>query len=1171
MWNILSGPSSKPDPKSSGILALLPVLGKSLAISVPLIALLAWTGWRGYAVEKDLVREQLFTEADYALAVQARSMESQIMAVVRDAVFLSGTTSMRNMLDRGAPEDRENLAGQFLNAVARKGYDQVRYIDTQGMERIRAQLRLASPIVIPDEELQDKSHRYYISAGLALERNEVYLTPLDLNMERGQIESPLKPTYRVITPVFDRSKRKQGVLVINVKAREMLEGLSAGVNPDASRIILLDDGGYWLKSPDPAEEWGFMYPERQELTFARRYPEAWNALRGVETGRVETDAGLYASRLVHIATSGTEAGSGVWVFLGQLPGRNAPAEMRLVALVPRQHFERRLADLTAGILANFIGTSSLVFLFAVVLSLILERRKADKRQLQSLNARLEGVLDSATEMSIIATDPQGIITTFNRGAERLLGYTADEMVGRQTPAVFHLTTEVILRGRELSAELGRPVEGFEVFVAKARDQGHETREWTYVRKDREPRIVNLTVTAIRDLRGAVAGYLGVAQDITFEREAKARLQFQNLLMNAFSEASPDAIVVVDVMDRAIYHNARFQRMWGLPEGALDNRLCSEILAGVLPQVQDPEGFARRMQELYADQHRTEFSEVKLVDGRTLERQSVGLHTEEGTYLGRAWFYRDVTERVRAAEALRAGEERLRLFIRHTPAAVAMFDTDMRYIIASHRWNLDYGLGEGDLTGLSHYQVFPEISQEWKEIHQRILAGETMRREEDPFPRADGSIDYVRWENVPWRRDDGSIGGIVMFTEVVTERRRAREALRQSQARLAAVLDNAVDGIITIDTSGNILSVNPAVEQIFGWSRQEMEGGPVTRIMMEPYASKHDGFLRRYLETGVPHIIGQGGREVPGQRKDGSMVPVELAVSEVRVGDMRLFTGILRDITERKQARERLMTANAELEARQMRLDEDLAAAGEIQKSLLPQQLPVLGGELEIDWLFEPSQRVGGDIFDIFPLGADKLAAYVLDVSGHGVPSALVTVSVSQALRPGAGVVTSSARDGLGKPVPPAQVVERLNRDFPMERFDKFFSMVYLVLDHRSGMVEYCNAGHPPPLLVRSSGSVERLEAGGMLVGMGDVANYIGGAVQLGPGDMLLLYTDGVTEYSDEHQELYGEERLEQVARRMAGWHPDEALDHLWGSLMRFGRGAEPEDDVSVVCIRRCSR
>ncbi len=1263
--------------------------------------MLAWTAWRGYAVEEALVREQILNEVDNSLAVQIRSMEYQVMAVVRDAVFLADTASMRRMLDRGLPQDRDALASQFLNAVARKGYDQVRYVDASGMEILNVQQRLAVPTVVPDRELQDETGEYYIVAGLGLAHNEVYVSPMDLDENLGQIVHPPKPIYRLCTPVFDSRGVRRGILVINVRAKTMLEDLEVYSDRTGHQIMLLDGSGFWLKAPDPSMEWGFVIPERQDQSFGRLYPEAWDKLRRSDAGRVETENGLFVSRVLHIVSSGREAGPGVWVSLGQYPGQSGPQQLRLVGHIPRQHLERRLAGLAGGALVSFSGSSALVFFIATFLSLILERRKADKLQLQGLNARLEGVLDSATEVSIIATDPQGIITTFNRGAERLLGYAADEMVGRQTPAVFHLASEVILRGRDLSAELGRPVEGFEVFVAKARAQGYETREWTYVRKDREPRIVNLTVTAIRDHLGAVTGYLGIAHDITFEREAKARLQFQNLLMNTFSEASPDAIMVVDATDRAIYHNVRFLKLWGLPEGALENRPCSDVLAGVLTQVQDPKAFTRLIQDLYADSRLTDFSEVRLTDGRILERQSVGLHTEEGTYLGRAWFYRDVTERERAAEALRAGEERLRLFIRHTPAAVAMFDTDMRYIIASRRWNLDYGLGEGNLTGLSHYEVFPEISQEWKEIHQRILAGETMRREEDPFPRADGSIDYVRWENVPWRRDDGSIGGIVMFTEVitgrklarealresrerldlalkggdlglwdwngatgevvfderwagmlgytleelppsvdtwsrlvhpedmdiitraltehlegssamystehrlltkdgswrwvldrgkvvsrdeagrplravgthqdVTERKQAEEALRQSQARLAAVLDNAVDGIVTIDTDGNILSVNPAVEHIFGWSRQEMEGGPVTRLMVEPYVNQHDGYLRRYLDSGVAHIIGKGGREVPGRRKDGSTVPLELAVSEVRVGDMRLFTGILRDITERKQARERLMTAKAELEAKQMRLDEDLAAAGEIQKSLLPQQLPMLGGELEIDWLFEPSQRIGGDIFDIFPLDQDKLVAYVLDVSGHGVPSALVTVSVSQTLRPGAGVVNAVARDSLGKPTPPAQVMERLNRDFPMERFDKFFTMVYLVIDHRSGVVEYCNAGHPPPLLVRSSGSVERLEVGGMLIGMGDVARYAGGTVQLEPGDMLLLYTDGVTEYVDENWELFGDERLEQVARRMAGWHPDEALDQLWASLMRFGQGAEPEDDISVVCIRRCSR
>src|SRR4029079_5066487 len=128
------------------------------------------------------------------------------------------------------------------------------------------------------------------------------------------------------------------------------------------------------------------------------------------------------------------------------------------------------------------------------------------------------------------------------------------------------------------------------------------------------------------------------------------------------------------------------------------------------------------------------------------------------------------EKNRAESALQASEERLRLFVEHEPAAIAMVDRDMKYLAVSRRWLTDYRMGNRNIVGLKHYDVFPEVPERWKEIHRRCLAGAVEKSEEDPFPRGDGSVDWVRWEIHPWRKDGGEIGGIVLFSELVTERK-----------------------------------------------------------------------------------------------------------------------------------------------------------------------------------------------------------------------------------------------------------------------------------------------------------------------------------------------------------------------------------------------------------------
>lgn len=144
---------------------------------------------------------------------------------------------------------------------------------------------------------------------------------------------------------------------------------------------------------------------------------------------------------------------------------------------------------------------------------------------------------------------------------------------------------------------------------------------------------------------------------------------------------------------------------------------------------------------------------------------------------------DISGQKVAEKELRDRENQLRLFVEYSPAAIAMFDLEMKYIVASRRWHTDYNLGDVQIIGRSHYDIFPDIPERWKAIHKRCLAGAVERCEEDPFPRVDGSIDWVRWEVHPWRHSDGSIGGIIIFSEVITERKKVEEELHMLNKEL----------------------------------------------------------------------------------------------------------------------------------------------------------------------------------------------------------------------------------------------------------------------------------------------------------------------------------------------------------------------------------------------------
>jgi two-component system CheB/CheR fusion protein len=129
------------------------------------------------------------------------------------------------------------------------------------------------------------------------------------------------------------------------------------------------------------------------------------------------------------------------------------------------------------------------------------------------------------------------------------------------------------------------------------------------------------------------------------------------------------------------------------------------------------------------------------------------------------------------------EDRLRLVLENTPAAVAILDRDMRYLVVSRRWAQDYGLGDRELVGRSHYEVFPKLPKHWREAHQRCLAGEVIPAREDPFTRVDGAVEWLRWNLNPWRNSEGEICGIVMFCEIITARKEMEQALKRAHDSL----------------------------------------------------------------------------------------------------------------------------------------------------------------------------------------------------------------------------------------------------------------------------------------------------------------------------------------------------------------------------------------------------
>lgn len=237
-------------------------------------------------------------------------------------------------------------------------------------------------------------------------------------------------------------------------------------------------------------------------------------------------------------------------------------------------------------------------------------------------------------------------------------------------------------------------------------------------------------------------------------------------------------------------------------------------------------------------------------------------------------------------------------------------------------------------------------------------------------------------------------------------------------------------------------------------------------------------------------------------------------------------------------------------------DRELALAREIQQNLFPRQLPRLAG-FDLAALTRPCQAVGGDYYDFLSLPAGRLGLVVADVSGKGTPASLLMASVHSAVRSLAGTLA------------PGRLLERLNRQLlDSTQPHRYVTLFYAELDPASGALAYVNGGHVPPLLRRREGGVVPLETGGVAPGLLEEASYEVGAERLGPGDTLVLVTDGVTEALSADERELGQEGLRQVLLESGPPAAQALLDRLIARVEAWSGSAALADDLTAVVVRR---
>ncbi len=289
----------------------------------------------------------------------------------------------------------------------------------------------------------------------------------------------------------------------------------------------------------------------------------------------------------------------------------------------------------------------------------------------------------------------------------------------------------------------------------------------------------------------------------------------------------------------------------------------------------------------------------------------------------------------------------------------------------------------------------------------------------------------------------------------------RQRLEETELRKRAILEGSLDTIISIDEKGRIIEFNPAAEMTLGYPKEDLLGELIVdRIFPPSSRERYRGAIQQFIESREEGSRLGKRHETTLMRADGSQFPAELAFVPIRLDGLQVFTVFLRDITDRKRNQETIARANVRMRA-------DLEAAAKIQNSLLPHRLPTTR-RVEIAWEFHPCQELAGDHLDVVRLDYDHLGIYLLDVSGHGVSAALLSVTLTHLLasHPGQSLLVEDEGGPNPSWLSPAELFQQLNQCFQLTENvgRQYFTITYGVLNQNTGKLRLAQAGHPYAIL-----------------------------------------------------------------------------------------------------------
>ncbi|MGB3403575.1 MAG: response regulator [Microcoleaceae cyanobacterium] len=413
----------------------LPIYQKFLLSFLPLSLLLGLVLGTLHYANIHVKRTTLKINEKKTIQLKANEVVSDLEFVLSDLLFLSAEKKLIDNLESFNQNSLKNLKwkqelSQDYVAFSRykKLYDQVRVLDLRGQEVIRINYNAGQPEIVKNEKLQNKANRYWFEGTLEQNKEQIFISPLDLNIENGTIEQPLKPMIRFGIPVFDLQGEKQGIVVLNYLAQKFIDNLEIENVNHQAKILMLNHQGFWLKGFKPEDEWGFMYPDRQDRTFQQRFPEEWQTINQADSGQFETKNGLFTFITIYPLKQ-AQFNNPNEALANQNQEISSEYAWNIVGYIPPTVLRDQYYNSLEMFLSLYLGLLVLVGVGSWLVAISQAHRQLADSNLQKTLADLTVIINNLID-GLLVVDQQGHITRFNPSFLQLFDLEQDQILNQ---------------------------------------------------------------------------------------------------------------------------------------------------------------------------------------------------------------------------------------------------------------------------------------------------------------------------------------------------------------------------------------------------------------------------------------------------------------------------------------------------------------------------------------------------------------------------------------------------------------------------------------------------------------------------------------------------------------------------------------------------------------------